>query len=252
MKFMRLLRISVIVAATAVLATPDATAQQALEGCGNGCMYTVDGVCVPKRTTYGFHQTHWRKWPYAQESLGSAYKEPRRGTTKLPNAEVPRPTDESEVSPEVPGVETPDVPYEGNRMRPRQLEQDKQVDPFQDDNGLSPMDIEPGRIEELEDFPDTSYLRRRESSSVMNAGYRKPVREIRQGRQQHSATRSYLNPMNFTNPLRRAPQSMAQLPATHRPEISSPSAGFGRMEILSGYRLTDDFDQHPTVDNPLR
>ena len=69
MKFKLILSSVSVIAATMVSAfAHEASAQLPLDGCGNGCLYTVDGVCVPKRTTYGFHQTHWRRWPSAIDS----------------------------------------------------------------------------------------------------------------------------------------------------------------------------------------
>lgn len=31
--------------------------------CAGRCNFCVDGVCIPRRQTYGYYEPHWRRWP---------------------------------------------------------------------------------------------------------------------------------------------------------------------------------------------
>jgi len=71
--------------------------QAQCQGCGN-CLYCIEGKCIPNRVTYGFYQTHWRRWPC----------DPRHGVSGgrgsqshgLPNTEVPEKKEETSVRPD--------------------------------------------------------------------------------------------------------------------------------------------------------
>ena len=70
------------------------------------CLYRVEGVCIPRRTTYGYYQTHWRIWPFAGTTAPPAMTtEPPRllnGSTTLPQSELPRAKEEADRSPDLP------------------------------------------------------------------------------------------------------------------------------------------------------
>lgn len=88
---------------TLCLSSPSAGQNRLLED--NGCLYSVEGNCIPRRTTYGYYPTHWRAWPYAQPRIPKVKRAEQRelkGSTVLPDAEVPRVKDEASFSPDLP------------------------------------------------------------------------------------------------------------------------------------------------------
>lgn len=94
------------------------------------CRCTVDGVCIPNATTYGYYQTSWRTWP---KPLSVSTRAPRT-ETKLPTQVEPPPAQEDlDNAPRPPASsgETPPVkPATGDEQLPPKTDK---PDPFQDD-----------------------------------------------------------------------------------------------------------------------
>jgi hypothetical protein len=99
------------------------------------CLYPVEGICIPRRTTFGYYQTHWRIWPFAGATAPRAMTaEPPKlpnGSTTLPQSELPRVKEEADRSPDLP--RKADGGSSPAPDGPKQMDVDKQIDPFQDD-----------------------------------------------------------------------------------------------------------------------
>lgn len=125
-------KIGVYVAAlTLFISAEMAIAQQCVIG-ENGCLYGVEGACVPRRTTYGYYETHWRNWPFGKQPKIAAKRQRPTGSTALPEAEVPRPRDEAATNPQLPHIEEDLAPFTPGAL-PEQMDIDRQTNPFEDD-----------------------------------------------------------------------------------------------------------------------
>lgn len=101
---------------------------------GTPCLYGVDGICVPKRNSYGFHQPKWRRWP-ATAATSEATERAQERIQDVPPGEVPDEMEEGDLSPAVP-TGSPDT--DGRKDirasdQPSQFDQDFREDPFLDD-----------------------------------------------------------------------------------------------------------------------
>jgi hypothetical protein len=122
----------------------------------SGCLYGVEGSCVPRRTTYGYYETHWRNWPFGQQPRIAVKRQKRSsvpsGSTALPDAEVPRPKDEASISPELPHKQEELAPYVPSAS-PHQIDIDRQTDPFEDDLRTPAAEV-PGNEGTINPFED--------------------------------------------------------------------------------------------------
>jgi hypothetical protein len=105
------------------------------------CLYGVDGICVPKRASYGYHQVQWRPWPIAEAKEEVTPQRTREAVEQLPRADVPGKIDEGEVVPSVPGGQS-DTEAAPDRA-PSPIPRDVLEDPFGDEP-LLPEDAEEG------------------------------------------------------------------------------------------------------------
>jgi hypothetical protein len=91
--------------ATAVLAVVGLAWEAAVvlaDQCGRpGCGCAVSGVCVPNRTTFGYYQGRWRRWPgvAVQEAIDTAAQRQAAPPADLPAVEVPPPDEEGTGGP---------------------------------------------------------------------------------------------------------------------------------------------------------
>jgi len=70
--------------------------------CSGRCTYGVEGVCAPKRRTFGYHDTTWRRWPEpapaVPERIQSDGDRNRQGVPG--QLDLPESIDESDADPE--------------------------------------------------------------------------------------------------------------------------------------------------------
>ncbi len=99
--------------------------------CQGRCGYCVDGVCTPKRATYGYYQPHWRRWP-VEAPIAIPMSPPEgataEGLSEGDRVDLPTPEEEAEITPE----------FEYLRRRPTGNAEpggsrDDAPDPFRDD-----------------------------------------------------------------------------------------------------------------------
>ncbi len=74
------------------------------------CPYSVDGVCIPERETWGYSATQWRQWPGAGPQPTEATGPDRQLPADVPAYELPAPGAEAELAP--PPPVTQQVPTE--------------------------------------------------------------------------------------------------------------------------------------------
>ena len=104
--FIRLCLAAAFVAAMASLSAAQCETCDA--GCGGGpcegrCQYCVDGECTPNRTTYGYYQTQWRRWPVPAPAVPERSMNRRQRPAVTPGeVDLPAPEDETEFQPEFP------------------------------------------------------------------------------------------------------------------------------------------------------
>ena len=165
-------------------------------GCQGRCQYCVDGQCIPKRETFGYYQTQWRRWPVAPPAVAAPLPPSGDGL----QFDLPSSTDEDSQIPELrhrreragnlPGVEPP-TPDDG-------------MNPFMDEGNMpEPAAADPDMGATLS-RPTQSRLSRRGPvsnplrsmslpSPVARVGYNQPI--------QQSVPRRL--PPRTPNPLRR-------------------------------------------------
>ncbi len=241
-------KIGASVAAIALVMAADMAAAQRLVISENGCLYGVEGACVPRRTTYGYYETHWRNWPYGQQPKIAARRQRPSGSTTLPEAEVPRPRDEASTSPQLPHIEEDLAPFTPGAL-PEQMDIDSQTNPFEDDLG-APAEEGPqnkGQFNPFEDDLDVpaaeppdgdgamhrlpSRLNPAPSLSKAVGGHQRETEQARYG--QHNPLRGALKPRSGAVGDRlHATQAVAfeelsaETPAARtavRPQVRSPS-----------------------------
>ena len=93
------------------------------QGCGR-CLYCVEGNCIPNRTTFGYHQTHWRRSP-CNPTFGDVSSSAQE-SSGLPDSEVPDRKEETSIRPDLPEQKTPDG-------EPSESTDDIRVNPFADE-----------------------------------------------------------------------------------------------------------------------
>ena len=128
--------------------------QQPYNPCGSRCRYCVDGVCVPRRVTYGYHEPNWRRWPAGPPEVMIAGPSQVNGSSDGAAVEPPSPLDEADGSPRFPhlrprdGVLGPamdDVPMVPGDAMPN--------NPFNDEPGIDVMPpVDTGEVDD--DFSD--------------------------------------------------------------------------------------------------
>lgn len=184
----------------------------------NGCLYGVEGSCVPRRTTYGYYETHWRNWPFAQPPRIPA-RRPKRsflpaGTTALPEAEVPRPTDEASISPELPNKQEELAPFVPGTS-PDQIDIDRQTDPFEDDLRTPAADVPGNEGQQINPF---------------EGDLKTPAADVPGNERQ-------TNPFDDLNPTPGVPEDAADIPKNlfendlRTPAVETPADDAGAMRL---------------------
>jgi hypothetical protein len=119
----------------------------ACAACQGRCQYCVDGQCIPRHQTFGFYETHWRRWPIETPEIVSIKRRTQADPHLGPAAEVPTPHLEADPNPEFPhlrkkraaaGTIVPTGPMTplpaGNQLPPgNQPPPGNSPDPFSDD-----------------------------------------------------------------------------------------------------------------------
>jgi hypothetical protein len=133
---------------------------QARCGACKGCLYGVDGICIPRRISYGFYETRWRRWPAEQRDRIRESEESSTGLDDVPIGDVPQATEEGDPLPSLPG--RPLHRSDSREMSPAKerldsYQRDLHEDPFRDDP-ISPTDTTQA-IRQNNAISRTSYAR---------------------------------------------------------------------------------------------
>ncbi len=92
------------------------------ETCQGRCRYGVEGTCVPKRSTWGFYQPNWRRWPEPPPAVPEYPSSNPTRSVSTPGVEVPDARDEAEINPEFPHLRRKSSGKPTDREAPRGLE----------------------------------------------------------------------------------------------------------------------------------
>jgi hypothetical protein len=112
------------------------------------CRPGLDGPCVPKRVTYGYTPTNWRRWPTDQ-----AANAPKAEPESLPTpAKEARPSEEPE-GPILAPEEPPQTPAESEPATPKPDVAPPFAPPFDDTPPAPPKELPPPTEELLPDAP---------------------------------------------------------------------------------------------------
>lgn len=106
----------------------------------SGCAAGPDGSCAPRRITYGYYPTMWRRWPEALPGVGP--REPERVPTpaKAGGEELPSVEPETPSTPPAQDSSMPDLP--GSEPAMPAPETEPSMPSFEDSPPTPPTDIE--------------------------------------------------------------------------------------------------------------
>ncbi len=85
-----------------VLAALTTAGHAQCETCQGRCQYGVEGMCTPKRSTWGFYQPNWRRWPEPPPAVPAYSPNVPSRSLSVPSLELPESRDEAEINPEFP------------------------------------------------------------------------------------------------------------------------------------------------------